>query len=176
MTVVAKTSAGSASAASFRSEVAAVDRNQPVYNIRTMEEVVSEALAQARFSVVLLGIFAATGLILAVVGLYGVMTTAVAQRTHEIGIRMAVGARPASIVKMILIQGAVPVLIGLGLGLFLAVGLTRGLSSLLFTVPTGDFATYAIAAGFFLFLMFVANLIPAYRASKLSPVIAIREQ
>lgn len=176
MTVVARTNAGSASPASFRSEVTAIDRNQPVYNIRTMEEVVSEALAQPRFSVVLLGIFAATGLLLAVVGLYGVMTTAVAQRTHEIGIRMAVGARPASIVKLILMQGAIPVLIGLGLGLFLAFGLTRGLSSLLFTVPAGDFATYAIAAAFFLLLMFVANLIPAYRASKLSPVIAIREQ
>ncbi|MCA1627949.1 MAG: ABC transporter permease [Acidobacteria bacterium] len=176
MTVVAKMNAGgTGSAASFRSEVTAVDRSQPVYNIRTMGQVVDEALAQARFSVVLLGIFAATGLLLAVVGLYGVMTTAVAQRTHEIGIRMAIGARPATIVKLILVQGAIPVLLGLSLGLFLAFALTRSLSSLLFTVPSADVSTYLFVSAFFLLLMFVANLIPAYRASKLSPVLAIRE-
>jgi putative ABC transport system permease protein len=176
MTVVAKlNSAATNSAASFRSEVTAVDRSQPVYNIRTMEQIVDEALAQPRFSVVLLGIFAATGLLLAVVGLYGVMTTAVAQRTHEIGIRMAVGARPATIIKMILIQGAVPVLVGLGLGLFIAFALTRSLSSLLFKVPSGDLSTYLIASAFFLLIMFVASIIPAYKASKLSPLLAIRE-
>src|SRR5215213_897471 len=175
MTVVAKMNAGgTGSAASFRSEVTAVDRSQPVYNIRTMGEVVDEALAQARFSVILLGIFAVTGLLLAVVGLYGVMTTAVAQRTHEIGIRIAVGAGPGAIVKMILVQGAIPVLLGLGLGLFLAFALTRSLSSLLFTVPSADVSTYLFVSAFFLLLMFVANLIPAYRASKLSPVFAIR--
>src|SRR5688572_15769519 len=177
MTVVAKMNAGgTGSAASFRSEVTAVDRSQPVYNIRTMGQMVDEALAQARFSVVLLGIFAATGLLLAVVGLYGVMTTAVAQRTHEIGIRMAIGARPATIVKLILVQGAIPVLLGLSLGLFLAFALTRSLSSLLFTVPSADVSTYLFVSALFLLLMFVANLIPAYRASKLSPVLAIREQ
>ena len=176
MTVVAKmNSAATPSAASFRSEVTAVDRNQPVYNIRTMGQIVDEALAQPRFSVVLLGIFAATGLLLAVVGLYGVMTTAVAQRTHEIGIRMAVGAPPATIIRMILIQGSVPVLIGLGLGLFIAFALTRSLSSLLFKVPSGDLSTYLMASGFFLLIMFVANMIPAYRASKLSPLLALRE-
>ena len=177
MTVVAKlNSAATPSAASFRSEVTAVDKSQPVYNIRTMGQVVDEALAQARFSVVLLGIFAATGLLLAVVGLYGVMTTSVANRTHEIGIRIAVGARPATIVRMILFQGAVPVLIGLGLGLFLAFALTRSLGSLLFMVPSADFSTYLLASVFFVLLMFVASLIPAWRASKLSPVLAIREQ
>lgn len=177
MTVVAKlNSAATPSAASFRSEVTAVDKSQPVYNIRTMGQVVDEALAQARFSVVLLGIFAATGLLLAVVGLYGVMTTSVANRTHEIGIRIAVGARPSTIIRMILIQGAVPVLIGLGLGLFLAFALTRSLGSLLFMVPAADLSTYLIASAFFVLLMFVASLIPAWRASKLSPTLAIREQ
>jgi putative ABC transport system permease protein len=177
MTVVAKlNSASTPSAASFRSEVTAVDKSQPVYNIRTMGQVVDEALAQARFSVVLLGIFAATGLLLAVVGLYGVMTTSVANRTHEIGIRIAVGARPATIIRMILIQGSVPVLIGLALGLFLAFALTRSLASLLFMVPSADLSTYLIASAFFVLLMFVASLIPAWRASKLSPTLAIREQ
>jgi len=156
--------------------VTAVDKSQPVYNIRTMDQVVDEALAQARFSVVLLGIFAATGLLLAVVGLYGVMTTSVANRTHEIGIRIAVGARPATIIRMILVQGAVPVLLGLGLGFFLAFALTRSLGSLLFMVPAADLGTYLIASGFFVLLMFVASLIPAWRASKLSPSLAIREQ
>jgi putative ABC transport system permease protein len=177
MTVVAKlNSATSPSAASFRSEVAAVDKSQPVYNIRTMDQVVDEALAQPRFSVVLLGIFAATGLLLAAVGLYGVMTTSVANRTHEIGIRIAVGARPSTIIRMILVQGAVPVLIGLGLGLFLAFALTRSLGSLLFMVPSADLSTYLIASALFVLLMFVASLIPAWRASKLSPTLAIREQ
>jgi ABC-type antimicrobial peptide transport system permease subunit len=176
MTVVAKlNSGGSSPAASFRSAVTAVDRSQPVYNLRTMGAVVDEALAQARFSVVLLGIFAGTGLLLVVVGLYGVMSTLVADRTHEIGIRMAVGARPATIIRMILFQGAMPVLLGLGIGLFLAFALTRNLSSLLFMVPSADVSTYLIASAFFLLLMFVASLVPAYRASKLNPVIAIRE-
>jgi putative ABC transport system permease protein len=176
MTVLAKLNSGATPpAASFRSEITALDSSQPIYNMRTMEQIVDEALAQPRLSVVLLGIFAATGLLLAVVGLYGVMTTAVAQRTHEIGIRMAVGARPATIIKMILIQGAVPVLVGLGIGLFIAFALTRSLSSLLFKVPSADFATYFVASLLFLLLMFVASIIPAYRASKLSPVLAIRE-
>jgi len=177
MTVVAKlNSATTPSAASFRSEVAAVDKSQPVYNIRTMDQVVDEALAQPRFSVVLLGIFAGTGLLLAAVGLYGVMTTSVANRTHEIGIRIAVGARPSTIIRMILVQGAVPVLIGLGLGLFLAFALTRSLGSLLFMVPSADLSTYLIASALFVLLMFVASLIPAWRASKLSPTLAIRDQ
>jgi len=177
MTVVAKlNSASTPFAASFRSEVTAVDKNQPVYNIRTMDHVVDEALAQPRFSVVLLGIFAATGLLLAVVGLYGVMTTSVANRTHEIGIRIAVGARPATIIRMILVQGAVPVVIGLGLGLFLAFALTRSLGSLLFTVPSVDLSTYLIASAFFVLLMFAASLFPAWRASKVSPLLAIRDQ
>jgi putative ABC transport system permease protein len=177
MTVVTKlNSATTPSAASFRSEVTAVDKSQPVYNIRTMDQVVDEALAQARFSVVLLGIFAATGLLLAAVGLYGVMTTSVANRTHEIGIRIAVGARPATIIRMILVQGAIPVLIGLAMGLFLAFALTRSLGSLLFMVPVADLSTYLMASGFFVLLMFVASLIPAWRASKLSPTVAIREQ
>jgi putative ABC transport system permease protein len=178
MTVVAKMNSGGGTggADSLRSEVMAIDRSQPVYNIRTMGQIVDEALAQARFSAVLLGIFAGTGLLLAMVGLYGVMTTAVAQRTHEIGIRIAIGARPAAIVKLILVQGAIPVLLGLGLGMFLAFTLTRSLSSLLFTVPVADVSTYVFVSAFFLLLMFVANLIPAYRASKLSPLIAIREQ
>lgn len=176
MTVVAKmSSGGTTAAASFRSEVAAVDRSQPVYNIRTMEQIVDEALAQPRFSVVLLGIFAGTGLLLAVVGLYGVITTSVANRTHEIGIRMAIGARPATIIRMILFQGAVSVMIGLGVGLLLAVALTRSLSSLLFKVQSGDLSTYLIVSAFFLLLMFIASIIPAYKASKLNPVIAIRE-
>jgi len=174
MTVVVKlNSASTPFAASFRSEVTAVDKSQPVYNIRTMDQVVDEALAQPRFSVVLLGIFAATGLLLAVVGLYGVMTTSVANRTHEIGIRIAVGARPATIIRMILVQGAIPVLIGLGLGLFLAFALTRSLGNLLFMVPSADVGTYLMASAFFVVLMFVASLIPAWRASKLSPTVAI---
>ena len=174
MTVVVKlNSASTPFAASFRSEVTAVDKSQSVYNIRTMDQVVDEALAQPRFSVVLLGIFAATGLLLAVVGLYGVMTTSVANRTHEIGIRIAVGARPATIIRMILVQGAIPVLIGLGLGLFLAFALTRSLGNLLFMVPSADLGTYLMASAFFVVLMFVASLIPVWRASKLSPTVAI---
>jgi putative ABC transport system permease protein len=174
MTVVVKlNSASTPFAASFRSEVTAVDKSQPVYNIRTMDQVVDEALAQPRFSVVLLGIFAATGLLLAVVGLYRVMTTSVANRTHEIGIRIAVGARPATIIRMILVQGAIPVLIGLGLGLFLAFALTRSLGNLLFMVPSADLGTYLMASAFFVVLMFVASLIPVWRASKLSPTVAI---
>ncbi|HEY0173206.1 MAG TPA: ABC transporter permease [Pyrinomonadaceae bacterium] len=176
MTVVAKLDpAALNSAPSFRGAVLAVDRSQPVYNIRTMRQVVDEVLKQPRFNVVLLSVFAAAALVLTIVGLYGVMVTSVLQRTHEIGIRMALGARPLDIIRMILTQGALLVFAGLAAGLALAYAAGRSLSSLLFEVSGFDLITYATVSAVFVLVMLAASLIPARRASRVSPVIAIRQ-
>lgn len=176
MTVVAKLDpAALNSAPSFRGAVLAVDRSQPVYNIRTMQQVVDEVLKQPRFNVLLLSVFAAAALVLTIIGLYGVMVTSVLQRTHEIGIRMALGARPRDIIRMILAQGALLVFAGLTAGLALAYAAGRSLSSLLFEVSGFDLGTYATVSAIFVLVMLVASLIPARRASRVSPVIAIRQ-
>lgn len=175
MTVVAKLDpAALNSASSFRGAVSSVDKSQPVYNIKTMRQVVDEMLKQPRFNVVLLSVFAAAALLLTVVGLYGVMVNSVLQRTHEIGIRMALGAQPKDIIRMILAQGALLVFVGLTVGLGLAYAAGRSLSSLLFTVSAVDLSTYAAVSGLFVLVMLAASLIPARRASRVSPVIAIR--
>ncbi|MFL6334299.1 MAG: ABC transporter permease [Pyrinomonadaceae bacterium] len=176
MTVVAKLDpAARDSAPSFRNAVLAVDRSQPVYNIRSMRQVVDEVLKEPRFNVVLLSVFAAAALLLTIVGLYGVMATSVLQRKHEIGIRMALGARPRDIIRMILAQGALLVFVGLTAGLALAYAAGRSLSSLLFEVSGFDLSTYAAVSAVFVLVMLAASLIPARRASRVSPVIAIRQ-
>jgi putative ABC transport system permease protein len=176
MTVVAKLDpAALNSVPSFRGAVLAVDRSQPVYNIKTMRQVVDEVLKQPRFNVLLLSVFAAAALVLTIIGLYGVMVTSVLQRTHEIGIRIALGARPGNIIRMILAQGALLVFAGLTAGLALAYGAGRSLSSLLFEVSGSDLSTYAIVSAVFVLVMLAASLVPAWRASRVSPVIAIRQ-
>jgi putative ABC transport system permease protein len=177
MTIVAKLDPAALNAGtSFRSAVSSVDKGQPVYNIKTMGQIVDELLAPPRFNVVLLSLFAASALLLTVVGLYGLMASYVMQRTNEIGIRMALGAQPKDIIRMILAQGMRLIVVGLATGVFLAYALSKTLSSLLFTVSTVDLATYAVVSALFLLVMLVASLIPARRASRLNPLIAIRQE
>lgn len=176
MTIVAKLDpAALNSGASFRNAVLSIDKGQPVYNIKTMEQIVNELLAAPRFNVVLLSIFASAALLLTIVGLYGLMVNTVMQRTHEIGIRMALGAQPKDIVRMILTQGVILVLVGLGFGLFLAYALSKSLARLLFTVSAGDVGTYAVVSVLFVLVMLAASLIPARRAGRLNPITAIRQ-
>jgi putative ABC transport system permease protein len=161
-------------AASVRRAVWEIDKDQPVSNIRTMEEVMSESIARQRFSMLLLGIFAAVALILAAVGIYGVMSYSVAQRTREIGIRMALGARRSDVLKLTVGGGLKLVLIGVVIGLGAAFVLTRLMSSLLFGVSATDPVTFVIISLVLMCVAALASYIPARRATKIDPMIALR--
>ena len=163
-------------ATSIRNAIWAVDKDQPVADIDTMDHIVSEAIARQRFSMLLLGIFAALALVFAAVGIYGVMSYSVAQRTHEIGIRMALGARRADVLKMTVNQGLKLVSIGMMLGLAVAFVLTRVLASLLFGISSTDPITFLGISLVLLAVAILASYLPALRATKVDPIIALRAQ
>ena len=161
-------------AEAVRREVRAVDPDLPVYGIRTMEEVMAKAVSQRRFSMVLLGVFALIAHLLSAVGISGVMAYSVSQRTHEIGVRMALGAQPRDVLRMIITQGLILICSGMAAGLAGAFIVTRFLSGLLFNVSPRDPLTFA---GITLLLAAVALLacyVPARRATKVDPMIALR--
>jgi predicted permease len=158
----------------IREQVFAVDKNQPVYDIKTMEERVAVTLETRRFAVVLLGIFGGLALLLAAIGLYGVLAFAVTQRTREIGIHMALGAQARDVLGMVLKQGMSLVLLGVVLGLAGAYALTRAMQSLLFEVSATDPATFALVPLLLAIVGFVACYIPARRATKVDPLVALR--
>ena len=147
---------------------------QVIYAPQTMSEIISASLAAQRFSMILLGVFAALALVLAGVGIYGVISYAVGQRTHEIGIRMALGAQPLHIVRLILGRGGVLALAGVALGLVSALGLTRLMSSLLYGVRATDPLTFAGVATLLTLVAVAACFIPARRATKVDPMVALR--
>jgi putative ABC transport system permease protein len=166
----------SSMAGAVRNEVLAIDRDQPVSGLKTMSEMRSESLASLRFNAVALSIFAGLGLILAAVGIYGVMAYSVGQRTHEIGIRMALGAQPAAVMRLVLGQGMLLVLIGVAAGLALSFGLTRIMASLLYGVTATDPVTFVAVAVALSLVALLANYIPARRATKVDPLVALREE
>jgi putative ABC transport system permease protein len=161
-------------AATLRGAVQAIDPDQPVYDIKTMTQWVSETIAQRRLNMILLGTFALLALLLAAVGIYGVMSYSVTQRTHEIGIRMALGAQRRDVLKMIIGQGMGLTLIGIGVGLIGALALTRLMSSLLFEVSAFDPLTFFGVSALLTFIALLACFIPARRAMKVDPMIALR--
>jgi putative ABC transport system permease protein len=163
-------------AGAVRNEVWTIDKDQPMTLVKSMDQMRSESLASLRFNTIALSIFAAIGLILAAVGIYGVMAYSVGQRTHEIGIRMALGAQPASVLRMVLGQGMILVLIGVVIGLAASYGLTRIMTSLLFGVTATDPFTFASVAVALVLVALFANYIPARRATKVDPLIALREE
>ena len=161
-------------AGAIREQVLAVDPNQPVFDVKTMEERVAVTLETRRFAVVLLGIFGALALVLAAIGLYGVLAFAVSQRTREIGIHMALGARTRDVLVMVIKQGMALVVIGVVLGVAGAYIATRAIRSLLFEVGTTDPVTFVLVSVLLAVVGFVACYLPARRATKVDPLVALR--
>jgi len=163
-------------AESVRKEILALDSEVPVSNVRTMEQVISGSLSDRRFTLTLLGIFAGAALGLAVIGLYGVMAYAVTQRTHEIGVRMAMGARRADVLWLVLRQGMWLTTLGLAVGLAGALALTRVLRNHLYEIGPTDATTFVSVSLLLALVALLACLIPARRAMNVDPVVALRQE
>jgi putative ABC transport system permease protein len=173
--LVVKTDVDPASlAATVRKAVWEIDKDQPVSNIQTMEEILADSIARQRFSMLLLAIFAGVALVLAGVGIYGVMSYSVAQRTHEIGIRMALGAQTSAVLKLAVGYGLKLVIAGLVIGLIAAFALTRVMSTLLFGITATDPATFTLISLLLIAVAALASYIPARRATRVNPIIALR--
>jgi putative ABC transport system permease protein len=163
-------------AETVRHEVRAIDNAQPISQTRLMEDVVARSLTRDRFSVFVLGAFACLALILAAVGLYGVVAYVVTQRTNEIGVRIALGAEPRGIQRLVVVQSLRMVLIGAGLGLSGAFVVTGILRSLLYEVQPRDPMTFAVVTLLLVAVAVAAALIPARRAARVDPVLALRAE
>jgi len=156
-----------------RRELRQLDPELPAANIRTLDVVASDSIAPRRLSVVLIGVFAAVALVLASVGIYGVMSFLVVQRTHEIGVRMALGAQRGDVLRLVVGHGMRLVLIGSLLGLVIALLSTRTLSAMLYRVGAFDLATFAGVPLALAVVAFLASYVPALRATRADPMIAL---
>jgi putative ABC transport system permease protein len=159
-----------------RSAAQSLDPDLPIYDVRTLESFVTENVASRRLSVVLLSLFAGLALLLASVGIYGVMSYGVTQRLREIGIRIALGAHSADVVRLVVKQGAILTLAGVAVGLIGSFALTRFMADLLFGIRPSDPITFLAVAVFLSIVAVAASYIPARRAAKLDPVTALRYQ
>ena len=175
-TRIALRTAGSplAQIASLRYALHQVNSEQVIYDIRTMDEIVSGSLAARRFAMVLLGVFAGLALVMACVGVYGVVSYINSQQTHEIGIRMALGADRQAVMRMVLGEGVRMALIGVAIGLLAALGLTRLMANMLFGVSPHDPVSFAAVAAILILVTLAACSIPAHRATKVDPLVALR--
>ncbi len=158
----------------IKTEVRALDSTQPVSNIITMDQLITQSVAVDRFSMWLLGLLASLALALAATGIYSLMSYFVSQRTHEIGVRIALGAQQRDILKHILGQGAVLIIVGLVIGLSAAFIFTRFLSSLLFDVGATDPLTFLSTPALLALVALLACYIPARRAARVDPIVALR--
>jgi putative ABC transport system permease protein len=173
--VVIRTSVDPVSvAAAVRSQVWSIDKEQPISDIKTMDQVLSQSVAQRRFNMLLLGGFAGVALLLTAVGIYGLISYSVTQRTREIGLRMALGARRQDILKLVMARGLLLVLLGVGIGIAGAFALTRVMESLLFGVGARDPLTFAVIPLVMVGVALGACFIPARRATKVDPGVALR--
>jgi putative ABC transport system permease protein len=159
-----------------RKAVEAVDRNQSVSSVQTLDEVMTSSTAPQRFRMLLLSLFALLALVLAAIGVFGLMAYSVSQRTHEIGVREALGAQPRDILALVVGQGMSVAAIGLGIGVVGALGLTRFLSSFLYDIKPTDFMTFATALVLLTGTALLACYIPARRAARVAPLVALRDE
>ncbi len=151
-----------------------LDPEQPIGDVSTMERLLAKSVARSRFNTTLLSIFSLVALVMAAVGIYGVMSYSVLQRTHEIGVRMALGAQHRDVLKLVVQQGIAVGLIGVVVGLLSSYGLTRLIATLLFEVAATDVTTFATVAGGLFLVTLAACFLPARRATKVDPLVALR--
>ncbi len=161
-------------AGAVRLRISGIDKEEPVTNVRTMEQHVAGSIAQSRLTMLLLGIFSMVALVVATVGLYGLIAYSVAQRTQEFGIRLALGADAGDIVRLVMRPGLLAALLGVAAGIAGSLGLTRVMKSLLYQVSATDTGTFAASAAVFLAVAVVASYIPARRAARLDPSDTLR--
>jgi putative ABC transport system permease protein len=175
MTLVIRTDGDPlALAPAVRQAVCSLDKDQPVVDISSMEDLLWVSLARARFSTVLLGVFSGMALLLAITGIYGVVSYGVAERTREIGIRVALGAQRTDVLRMVLRQGLILAGFGVAIGVVVALAATRLLTSLLFGTSPSDPATFASVAGVLIGVALLACYVPARNAMKVDPMVALR--
>jgi putative ABC transport system permease protein len=176
-TFVVKTAADPlATLPAVRRAIREAGNDQPVWQARTMGQIVSDSIADRRFSMLLLGVFAGVALVLAALGIYGLVAYTVAQRTREIAIRMALGAARTDVLKAVAAQGMPPVMGGLAIGLAASYGLTRLMAGMLYGVRAGDPVTLLGVALVLAAVALVATLVPAQRAARVTPAVALRSE
>jgi len=163
-------------AAAVRQQVEALHGGQPVFDVSTMDQLLRESLAQRRLSMMLMACFAAMALLLAAVGIYGVMSYSVAQRSHEIGIRVAVGCSPGRVLRFVLSEAAWITVVGVCLGLAVSLWLTRFVASLLYKTQPFDPLSMISASALLVAIGLLAGIVPAYRASRVDPIVALRAE
>ncbi|HLK62517.1 MAG TPA: FtsX-like permease family protein, partial [Bryobacteraceae bacterium] len=163
-----------AAVSSVRQKLHELDAELPMSNIRSMDEWISNNAAQPRLNTVLLGIFASVALLIAAIGIFGVLTYSVNQRTREIGVRMALGAQRGDVLRLVVREGMVVAVAGIGAGLTGALGLSKVLATLLFGVDAHDPATFIGVAAILLAVALISCLLPARRATRVDPIVALR--
>ena len=161
---------------SLRAEVSALDRGVPISQVQTMDQLLDQTVAQPRFNLVLLGVFAAVSLVLAAIGIYGILSNGVRARTQEIGIRMALGAEKSTVLRLVVGQGIRLALLGVAIGLAAAVVCTRFLSGMLYQIRPLDISTFAGVSLGLLVVAVLASFVPAWRATRVDPIIALRHE
>ncbi|HJX92784.1 MAG TPA: ABC transporter permease, partial [Pyrinomonadaceae bacterium] len=174
MYLVARTTVPSSVAATITSEVRSMDPNVPIFDVKTMDQRLSESLGRRRFAMLALGLFAGFALLLAIIGIYSVISYSVAQRTNELGIRLALGASQVDVLRLVLSAGFRLALIGIAVGVVLSFAVTRFLSSLLFGVRTTDLFTFSALSILLIVVSLIACYLPARRATKVDPLVALR--
>jgi putative ABC transport system permease protein len=175
LSLLVKTNSEPAALASaIRNEILAIDRGIAVYNLRTLEDVVATSAAPRKTPMLLLASFAAAAMLLAMLGIYGVTAYYVTQHTHEIGVRIALGAQMKDVLKLVLSRGILLALAGIAIGVVAALGLTRYLATLLFEVRPIDLPTFLIVGAALILVALIACVIPARRAAKVDPLVALR--
>jgi putative ABC transport system permease protein len=175
LTLVVRSSGDpTALASALREQVKGVDNDQPLSEVATMQQLFSKTVAPQRFNLMLVGLFAALALLLATVGVYGVIAYSVTQRAQEMGVRLALGASSRDILRLVIGQAMRTSLLGVSLGLVAAVGLTRVMTSLLFEVSATDPIVFAGLAALLIVVTLVASYIPARRATRVDPLVALR--